>query len=134
MDDRHPGEGAGVGEEEARGEVVGGVDDDGGAGDDVAHRGREGTAGDAGDHDARRAPLDGLGEGVELGAADVFGGEEDLAVEVGDIDAVVVDDREPLHAARDEGDRQRRADAARADDHHARRAEVAHRKYSSRLK
>ena len=40
VDDWHSGEGARVGEEEARGEVVGGVDDDCGAGNDGFHRQR----------------------------------------------------------------------------------------------
>ena len=70
------------------------------------------------DRHAGEAPVEGVGEGVELGPAHVGVGEEDLAVQVGDLDPIVVRDAEGPDAGRRQRERRRRADAAGADDHH----------------
>ena len=52
---------------------------------------------------------------IELGLADVGGDVEHLALQVGEVDGVVVDDTEGADAGRGEIERRRRAESAGAD-------------------
>ena len=129
----HARERAGVGEEEARREVVGGVDDHRRARDERRRGARQRAAAVELDRRGGEAAAERVGEGVELGAADVGVGEEDLPVQVGELDPIVVGDADRGHAGRRERERRGRADAAGADEHDQ-PVGRAHRKYSSRLK
>jgi hypothetical protein len=64
--------------------------------------------------------LDRLLGGVDLGHADALRGVDHLALEVGEIDDVVVDDPERADAGRRQVERGRRAEPARAEQQHLR--------------
>ena len=56
---------------------------------------------------------------LHLGPSDIGGGVEDLALQVGQVDIVVIDDREVPHAGGSQVGHRGRAKTARADDQHA---------------
>jgi hypothetical protein len=95
-------------------ERVGAVDDEVGA---LEHRRREARLVGLDEH-ARvdEAELD--RRAVRLGRADVGGVVERLAVQVGDLDVVGVDDPDPPHPRADQVGGHRRAERPRADDEH----------------
>ena len=68
--------------------------------------------------DVRVERLDRLLGGVDLRHADAVGRVDDLALEVGEVDDVVVDDAERADAGRREVERGRRAEAAGAEQQH----------------
>ncbi len=70
------------------------------------------------DLDVRVELVDRLLGGVDLRHADAVGGVDHLALEVGDVDHVVVDDAERADAGRGEVERGRRAEAAGAEQQH----------------
>ena len=123
-DEGAAGQHAGVGDEEAGGEVVGAVADDVVAGDQ-----RQGVVGgEAGfvrlDGDAG---VDGAGlfrRRRDLGAAEIGGAVGDLALQVGQLDPVVVDEADMADAGGGEIEQEWAAEAAGADHQHPRRAQL----------
>jgi hypothetical protein len=112
---------AGVVAEIAGGEVVGAVDDHVVLGEEAEGVLRGEAQRVTLDHDVRVHRGDALGRHLHLGAADIAGSEEHLAVQVGGVDDVEVDDPEPADTGRGEVLRGRTAQAARTDQQHPRR-------------
>ena len=112
--------GAGIADEVAGREIVGPVDDEVVARQDGEHvrRLEPHVVRDDGDVGVERAH--GVGRGVDLAPPDVRGRVEDLPLEVGDVDDVIVDDPERPHARGREVEQRGRAEPARPDDEHAR--------------
>jgi hypothetical protein len=105
----------------ARGEVVGAIEDHIGARDrgEILQPLVDRDDGDVGiDGIQRRARR------VDLYGADRLGAIEDLALQVGEVDLVGVDEREAPDAGRREIERRRAAEAAGADDQRVRRAQL----------
>ena len=73
--------------------------------------------------DVRVDPVHGRLGGLGLGATDVGVGVDDLAMEVGQIDDVGVDDADRAHPGGCQVEQGRRSEATRADDEHPRRGE-----------
>src|SRR6516225_6747577 len=122
-DERLLGKEAGVGDEVARGEIVGAVDNDVIAGDE-----RQRVGGD----EPRRVRLhrhvrveaaDRGRRALHLGPADLGRAVDDLALQVRERDRVVVDDAERADPGRGEIEQRRRAQPAGPDDQHARALE-----------
>ena len=105
-------------EQVARREVVDAVDDDVVVLDDLHDvRGVQARL-VLDDVDVRVERVDLLLGGVDLGHADAVGRVDDLALQVGDVDHVVVDDAERADAGGGEVERGRRAEAAGAEQQH----------------
>ena len=110
----------GVVEQVARGEVVDAVDDHVVALDDLHDVGGVQAHRVLDDLDVGVERVDRLLGGVDLGDADALGGVDHLALEVGEVDDVVVDDAERADAGGGEVERGRRAEAAGAEQQHLR--------------
>ena len=76
------------------------------------------------DRDVRVEPGERAGGAFGLGLADLGGGVQHLALQVGEADGVVVDDAERADAGGGEVEERRAAEAAGADDEHARGAQA----------
>jgi hypothetical protein len=108
----------------AGGEIVGPVGDDVvGANDVDGVLGHE-AGGVEARLDMRVQVLDRLGRAPRLELADALSVVDDLALEIVDADAVVVDDADRADAGSGEIEQQRRTEAASADDQHARGFEL----------
>ena len=108
----------GVVEQVAGGEVVDAVDDDVVALDDLHDVGGVEADGVLVDPYVGVELVDRLLGGVDLRHADAGGGVDDLALQVGQVDHVVVDDAQRADAGRGEVQRDRRAQAAGAQQQH----------------
>jgi hypothetical protein len=107
-----------VGNEIARGEIVGAVGDDVVAADEI-NRVRGGQAHTVGlDRHVRVQPLDQCGRAVDLGPAEVRSAVDDLALQIGQRHGIVIDDAERADARRGEIEQHRRAEPAGADHQH----------------
>ena len=110
---------------EAGGEVVAGVDDHVGLVDQFAQQPTLEARLDGGDGQLGIERQQGVARRVDLGAADVGGGVDDLSLQVAEVDLVVVDQDQVADAGRGEVHRHRRAQSAEAD-HQRRRREQPH--------
>ena len=107
-----PGQGAGVGDQEAGVEIVAAVADQVVAGNEVEGIGG-GEAGLVGfDRDGRVDGLGGGGGRADLGGADAVGGVGNLALEIGQVDMVVIDQTDRADAGGGEVEQGRAAEAA----------------------
>ena len=109
-----------VGDEVAGREVVGAVEHDVVAAQHVERVVRVEPQRVLDDVDVRVDVRDALARGVDLAAPDVRPAVDDLALEVGRVDGVVVDDADRADARGGEVEQRGAAEAARADDEHAR--------------
>ena len=119
----HAEPGAGVAEDVAGGEVVGAVEDEVVVGDDVEGGAGVEPLGVLDDLGLGADRVHRLGRGGGLRAPDVGDAVHDLALEVGRLHDVVVDDPDRPDAGGREVEQRRRAQAARPDDEHAGRAQ-----------
>ena len=100
----------------AGGEVVRAVEDDVGDTDARVEGGAAQSFLDGDDFDCRIDRRQRLATRFRLGHANPCLGVEDLSLQVGQIDGVVIDQRDPADAGRGEIERSRRAEAAGTDD------------------
>src|ERR1700722_15778671 len=108
----------GVVEQIAGGEVVDAVDDDVVALDDLHDVGGVDAGLVLDDVDIGVQSLDGLLRRVDLGNTDAVGGVDHLALQVGQVDDVIVDDAQRANAGGGEVERGGRAEAARSQQQH----------------
>ena len=114
---------AGVGDEIARGKIIGAVGHNIVASDQIEH-----IAGDEPhvvqlDRHMRVEPADGRGRARDLRHADVGRGVDHLALQIGERDLVVIDDAKRADTGSGEIEQHRRAQPAGADDQHTRALE-----------
>ena len=123
-DQRLVGEVASVGDQIARGEIVGAVGDDVVARNQI-ERVRRGQPRHVGFHRHMRIePRDGRLRAVDLAHADVAGRKDHLPLQIRQRHAVVIDHAERADAGRGEIEQHRRAEPAGADHQHARGLEL----------
>src|SRR5581483_8413681 len=124
VDIRLAGEHAGVVNQVARGEIVGAVNDHVVLPEELKRVGaaKPGVVTDDVNEWVNRLEL--VFGGVELLAANVGGGVDDLPLQVGVVDDVEIDDTERTHACSAEIKRERRAEAAGSDAEHLRGLEL----------
>ena len=117
-DQRLPRQHAGIGDEEAGGEIVGAVADQV-VGPDQRQGIGGGEPGLVGLHRHQRIDRPRGGGGVvDLGLADPGGGMGDLALQVGEIEQIVVNQADGADPGRGQIEQQRAAEPAGADDQH----------------
>ena len=118
-DERAAGGDAGGVDEVAGGEVVAAVEDEVVGRDEAGGGGGVEAEGVRLDGDVRVEAGERAGGALGLGRADLGGGVQHLALQVGEADRVVVDDAEGADAGGGEVEERRAAEAAGADDEHA---------------
>jgi hypothetical protein len=111
---------AGVVEQIAGIEGVGAVGDDVVAGDEIERVGPRQLPGMRLDGDLRIETAHGVGRALDLEAAEVLGAVQHLPLQIGQVDAVVIDDAERADARRGEIEEEGRAQPARAHHQHPR--------------
>jgi len=99
-----------------RGEVVGAIDDHIRGLDQLLQSFAGHALGNGGDNGLGIDACQRAACGVDLALADRIGEMHDLPLQIGQVDVIVVADREPAHAARRQIKRYRRAEAAGTDD------------------
>ncbi len=120
-DQRLAGGKAGIGQQIAGGEIIAAIGDEIVARDELGGVRRSELDLVRLDADLGVDRRDRLARALDLGHADAVAGMGDLALQVGQVDAVVIDDAERADPGRREVEEERRAEPAGADDEDPRR-------------